>query len=92
MPNHERLRGVIDLLTRPPASVSPDVRVDDRKGWYSGKLPIVSQKGDCRSIYDKKLVQAMEMDIQVIHVNGKAVAETQNFLEQKWFSDGYVIH
>ena len=34
----------------------------------------------------------MEMDIQVIHVNGKAVAETQNFLEQKWFSDGYVIH
>ena len=34
----------------------------------------------------------MEMDIQVIHVNGKAVAEMQNFLEQKWFSDGQVIH
>ena len=59
------------------------MRVDDRKGWYSGKLPIVSQKGDCRSIYDKKLVQAMEMDIQVIHVNGKAVAEMQNFLRAK---------
>ena len=49
---------------------------------------MVLQNGNCRSIYDKKLVQAMEMDIQVIHVNGKAVAETQNFLEQKWFSEG----
>ena len=44
---------------------------------------MISQKGDCRSIYDKKLVQAMEMDIQVIHVNGKAVAEIQNFLRAK---------
>jgi len=30
-----------------------------------------------------KLTQAMEMDIQVIHVNGKAVAEMQNFLRAK---------
>ncbi|GIR61725.1 MAG: hypothetical protein CM15mP66_11730 [Pseudomonadota bacterium] len=44
---------------------------------------MVSQKGNCRSIYDKKLVQAMEMDTQVIHVNGKAVAEMQNFLRAK---------
>ncbi|MGB0229637.1 MAG: hypothetical protein ACPGD7_16995 [bacterium] len=44
---------------------------------------MVSQKGDCRSIYDKKLVQAMEMDIQVIHVNGKAVAEMQNIFRAK---------
>ena len=44
---------------------------------------MVSQKGDCRSIYDKNLVQAKEMDTQVIHVNGKAVAEMQNFLEAK---------
>ncbi|MGA0159683.1 MAG: hypothetical protein ACO3NG_14625 [bacterium] len=44
---------------------------------------MVSQKGDCRSIYDKKLVQAMEMDSQVIHVNGKAEAAMQNFLRAK---------
>ena len=44
---------------------------------------MVSQKGDCRSIYDKKLVQAMEMDIQVIHVNEKTVADMQNFLRAK---------
>ena len=44
---------------------------------------MVSQKGDYRSIYDKKLVQAKEMDNQVIHVNGKAVAEMQNFLRAK---------
>ena len=31
----------------------------------------------------KKLVQAMEMDSQVIHENGKAVAEMQNFLRAK---------
>ena len=30
----------------------------------------------------------MEMDSQVIHEKGKAVAEMQNFLEQKWFSEG----
>ena len=30
----------------------------------------------------------MKMDIQTIPVNGKAVAEMQNFLEQKWFSEG----
>ena len=44
---------------------------------------MVSQKGDCRSIYDKKLVQAMEMDSQVIHENGKAVAEMKIFLRTK---------
>ena len=44
---------------------------------------MISQKGDCRSIYDKKIVQAMKMDIKVIHVNGKAVAEMQNFLRAK---------
>ena len=44
---------------------------------------MVSQKGDCRSTCDKKIVQAMEMDIQVIHENGKAVAEMQNFLRAK---------
>ena len=42
-----------------------------------------SKKGDCRSIYDNNIVQAMEMDIQVIHVNGKAVAEMKNFLRAK---------
>ena len=31
----------------------------------------------------KKLVQAMEMDAQAIRVNGKAVAEMQNFLRAK---------
>ena len=31
----------------------------------------------------KKLVQAMEMDSQVIHENGKAVAEMQNFFRAK---------
>ena len=31
----------------------------------------------------KKLAQAMEMDTQVIHVNGKAVAEMQNYLRAK---------
>ena len=41
---------------------------------------MVSQKGDCISIYNKKLVQAKEMDTHVIDVNGKAVAEMQNFL------------
>ena len=46
-------------------------------------LPMISQNGDCRTIYEKKLVQAMEIDIQVIHVNGKAVAEMQNFLRAK---------
>ena len=41
------------------------------------------KKGDCRSIYDKKLVQAMKMDTQVIQAYGKAVAEMQNFLRAK---------
>ena len=31
----------------------------------------------------RKSVQAMDMDTQVIHVNGKAVAEMQNFLRAK---------
>ena len=44
---------------------------------------MVSQTGDCRSFYDKKLVQAMEMDIQIIRVNEKTVAEMQNFLRAK---------
>ena len=44
---------------------------------------MVLQKGDCRSVYDKKIVQAMEMDIQVIHVNGKAEAAMQYFLRAK---------
>ena len=44
---------------------------------------MISQKGDCRSIYDTNLVQALEMDTQVIHVNGKAVTEMQNFLRAK---------
>ena len=30
----------------------------------------------------------MEMDSQVIHENGKAMAAMQIFLEQKWFSEG----
>ena len=30
-----------------------------------------------------KLVQAMEMDTQVVYVNGKAVAEMHNFLRAK---------
>ena len=44
---------------------------------------MVLQKGDCRWFTTKKLAQAMEMDTQVIHVNGKPVAEMQNFLRAK---------
>ena len=49
---------------------------------------MVLQKGNCKAFTTNKLFQAMEMDSQVIHENGKAVSETQNFLEQKWFSEG----
>ena len=44
---------------------------------------MVLQKGNCKAFTTNKLFQAMEMDIQVIHVNGKAVAEMQNFLRAK---------
>ena len=44
---------------------------------------MISQKGDCRSIYDKKLVQAIEMDIHIIRVYEKAVTEMQNLLRAK---------
>ena len=44
---------------------------------------MVSQKGNCKAFTTNKLFQAMEMDSQVIHENGKAVAEMQNFLRAK---------
>ena len=34
-------------------------------------------------IYDKKLVQAMEIDSQVIHENGKLMPKMKNFLREK---------
>ena len=42
------------------------------------------RKGETSDVITtKKLVQAMEMDCQVIQQNGKAVAEMQNFLWAK---------
>ena len=44
---------------------------------------MVLQKGNCKAFTTNKLFQAMEMDSQVIHENGKAVAEMQNYLRAK---------
>ena len=44
---------------------------------------MVSQKGNCKAFTTNKLVQAMEMDIQIIRVNEKTVADMQNFLRAK---------
>ena len=44
---------------------------------------MVLQKGNCKAFTTNKLFQAMEMDSQVIHENGKAMAEIQNFLRAK---------
>ena len=44
---------------------------------------MVLQKGNCKAFTTNKLFQAMEMDSQVIHENGKSVAEMQNFLRAK---------
>ena len=44
---------------------------------------MVLQKGNCKAFTTNKLFQAMEMDSQVIHINGKAEAAMQNFLRAK---------
>ena len=44
---------------------------------------MVLQKGNCKAFTTNKLFQAMEMDTQVIHENGKAVAKMRNFLRAK---------
>ena len=44
---------------------------------------MVLQKGNCKAFTTNKLFQAMEMDSQVIHVNGKAEAEMQNIFRAK---------
>ena len=44
---------------------------------------MVLQKGNCKAFTTNKLFQAMEMDSQVIHVNGKAEVAMQNFLRAK---------